>query len=160
MALTPETIQRVLRAWIAIEVLTPQITKAGGWNNLAADRGGRVRNRKTDAQDGPTLWQPPQNEDPPPWPIRPDPSPRDDPAAVAVQTTDPDQAPGESGAPPRKDRPWYFVILAAMPAKEAFARLDAVFQDETDAASGKRATRCLPPRCACIGPSSSPAPGC
>ena len=58
--MTVEAVQSVLRSWIAIEVLTPQLTKDGGWNNVAADRGGRQRNRKTDAQDGPTLWRRPQ----------------------------------------------------------------------------------------------------
>jgi hypothetical protein len=132
MSVTPETVLCVLRSWIAIEVLTPQITKDGGWSNVAADRGGREHNRKTDAQDGPTLWQQPQDDDPPPWPLLPDPPPRSDGATITAHKAEPNQAPGPSGAPARKDRPWYSVILAAMPAKEAFARLDAVFRDETD----------------------------
>jgi hypothetical protein len=69
MAVIQETIQLVLRAWIAIEVLTPQITKDGGWNKVAAERGGRLRNRQTDAQDGPSLWRPPQDHELPPWPL-------------------------------------------------------------------------------------------
>ena len=132
MSVTPETVRCVLRSWIAIEVLTPQITKDGGWSNVAADRGGRVLNRKTDAQDGPTLWRPPQDDDPPPWLVLFDPLARAGSAGFTARSADPDQILGASGSSAKKERPWYFVILAAMPAAEAFSCLDAVFQDETD----------------------------
>jgi hypothetical protein len=131
MAVTQETIQRVLRAWIAIEVLTPQITKDGGWNKVAAERGGRLRNRQTDAQDGPSLWRPPQDHDLPPWSLLPDPPPRSpNEAAPGGQadiglTSDQDDN-------LKKDRLWYSVILGVLPARDAFAHLDAAFQDKTD----------------------------
>ena len=131
MPATIETVQCVLRSWIAIEVLTPQLTKDSGWNNVAADRGGRQRNRKTDVQDGPTLWRPPQEDDLPPWPLLSDPPP---PAGGDVAPTDEtgSLAPPNGEDPSRKPRPWYSVILGAIPAKDAFVRLDAAFQDETD----------------------------
>src|SRR5947208_12645898 len=114
MSVTPETVRCVLRSWIAIEVLTPRITNDGGWSNVAADRGGRVLNRKTDAQDGPTLWRPPQDDDPPPWLLLFDPLPRARSAGVTARSADPDQILGASGSSAKKERPWYFVILAAM----------------------------------------------
>ncbi|MBV8092310.1 MAG: ATP-binding protein [Acetobacteraceae bacterium] len=120
MFVTAETVSSVLRSWIAIEVLTPQLTKDGGWNNLAADRGGRQRNRKSDAEDGPALWQPPGDDDPPPWRIPPDAPPaQPDPISNGLQSS-------------KKERPWYSIILGALPAKDAFVRLDAAFQDQYD----------------------------
>ena len=131
MAISQETIQCVLRSWMAIEVLSPQITRDGGWSKVASERGGRVRNRKTDAQDGPSLWRPPQDHDVPPWPLLPDPPPRS-PEEVAP-ASEAETAP-TLGADDilKKDRVWYSVILGALPAKDAFNRLDAVFQDESD----------------------------
>ena len=116
---------------MAIEVLTPQITKDGGWSKIAAERGGRLRNRKTDAQDGPSLWRPPQDHDLPPWPLLPDPLPQS--ANEAGPATEANTA-QTSGADDtlKIDRLWYCVILGVLPAREAFARLDAVFQDRTD----------------------------
>src|SRR5689334_15398796 len=112
MSVTPETVGCVLRSWIAIEVLTPRITKDGGWSNLVADRGGRVRNRKTDAQDGPSLWRPPQDDDRPPWLLLFDPLPGAGRAVITARNADPNQTIGASGTSAKKDRPWYSVILA------------------------------------------------
>jgi hypothetical protein len=131
MSVTPETVRCALRAWIAIEVLTPQITRTSGWNNVAADRGGRQRNRQTDAEDGPTLWHPPQDHDLPPWRLLPDPPPPNADGGAHSMQADPGRTTDADDAS-RKARPWYSVILGALPAREAFVRLDAAFQDETD----------------------------
>jgi AAA domain len=133
MSVSPETIRCVLRSWIATEVLTPQITKGSGWGDAAAERGGRIRNRKTDADDGPTLWQSPQDNDLPSWPILPAVPPGDErEASAAGPAIEGDPVPTETGTPDRKPRPWYSIILLAMPAAAAFARLDKFFDDETD----------------------------
>ena len=44
MTITHEAARRVLRSWLAIEVLTPQVTK-DGWSGLAAERQGQQRNK-------------------------------------------------------------------------------------------------------------------
>jgi AAA domain len=131
MAVTQETIQFVLRSWIAIEVLTSQTTKDGGWNTVAAERGGRLRNRNTDAQDGPSLWRPPQDQDLPPWPLLPDPPPRSTDEVAPATEAENGQTLGADGTA-RQDRLWYSIILGVLPARDAFARLDAVFKDKAD----------------------------
>jgi hypothetical protein len=134
MSITAATVRGVLRSWIACEVLSPQITKGNGWSDVAGDRGGRIRNRKTDADDGPTLWQPPQDGDPTPWPILTE--SQDDGQHEAQGPVDPSEplpAASEAGSPrDRKLRTWYSVILAAMPAGESFERLDEFFDDQAD----------------------------
>ncbi len=133
MSVSPETIRSVLRSWIASEVLTPQITKGSGWSDVAAERSGRIRNRKTDAEDGPMLWQSPQDGDLPPWPILSGVSlGEEQKAADAERPIEGDQASNEASKSDRKERPWYSIILVAMPAAQAFARLDELFDDETD----------------------------
>lgn len=130
--MTVEVVQRVLRSWIAIEVLTPRITKDGGWNSLAADRGGRRLNRKADAKDGQALWRPPEDDDAPPWPLLPDPPPGGDEGAASAGDDAGPRPSLDDEAPSREPRPWYSVILGAIPAQDAFARLDAIFEDQTD----------------------------
>jgi hypothetical protein len=133
MSVSPETISCVLRSWIATEVLTPQITKGSGWSDVASERGGRIRNRKTDAEDGPTLWQPPQDGDLPPWPILPDvPRVEESKATASNCPAEAGRVLNEESTSDRKERLWYSVILAAIPAAKAFDRLDSVFQDEAD----------------------------
>ncbi len=81
-----------------------------------------------------------QDDDLPPWPLLPDPLLADPLRADAPEADNGAASTGEAGSGPtlnrddasRKPRPWYSVILSAIPAKEAFARLDATFQDETD----------------------------
>lgn len=133
MPVSVETIRSVLRSWIASEVLTPQITKGSGWSEVAAERGGQIRNRDTNAKEGPELWQAPQDGDRPPWKILPT-APRGDEGTEIDSAT-----PMEEGADvedaetsSRKEYPWYSIVLAAMPAEEAFKRLDGLFQDNTD----------------------------
>lgn len=134
MSTSAETVRSVLRSWIACEVLSPQITKGNGWSDLAGDRGGQIRNRKTDAHDGPTLWQPPQDGDPTPWPILTE-GQRGGQGGTQGPDSPSDLLPAviEAGNPPdRRRRPWYSIILAAMPARESFERLDELFADEAD----------------------------
>ena len=119
----PETVRQVLRSWLANEVLTPQVIR-NGWSGLAADKQGQQRNRDTPLGDDPGLWAEPNDDDPPPWPLRAEPA-----DTLANQ----DALFGiEPEGQPRRSRPWYLVILGALPAKEAFARLDAAFADNPD----------------------------
>jgi hypothetical protein len=133
MSTSAETARNVLRSWIACEVLSPQITKGNGWSDVAGDRGGRIRNRKTDTDDGPNLWQPPEDGDPTPWPIL-----TGDPTGEQRGPQDPTNLSEfmptiEAGNPTdRKLQAWYSVILAAMPAGASFERLDDFFDDEAD----------------------------
>ncbi|WP_342629718.1 AAA domain-containing protein [Nguyenibacter vanlangensis] len=141
MSVTPDTVRRVLRSWIALEVLTPQATRESGWNDLAADREGRIRNRRTDATDGPDLWQPPHPVDPTPWPILPDPP---EPPIASLESDS--KRPSEPQIP-QKERPkrrWYNVILGAMPTRKSFERLNAAIgendpdeEDKTDRSTMK-----------------------
>lgn len=133
MPVSPETIRCVLRSWIASEVLTPQITKGSGWSDVAAERGGQIRNRKTDAKDGPALWRSPQDDDRPPWKTLLAAQHGDEQGGtIAAPPIEGDWTASDAGAADRKEYPWYSIILAAMPAAEAFARLDGLFQDEMD----------------------------
>jgi len=49
---TPETAGRVIRARMAVEVLTPQGAKSD-WGSLAAEKGGQRRKLGGPAADGP-----------------------------------------------------------------------------------------------------------
>ncbi len=55
MEATPETARQVLRSWLATEVLTPQVTRAG-WSGLASEKQGQQRNRESALGDDPGLW--------------------------------------------------------------------------------------------------------
>ncbi len=120
MTSTPETAGRVIRAWMAVEVLTPQGAKSD-WGSLAAEKGGQQRN--LGGPDGPAQWEPPSDADPTPWPLletlagRPEAPPAHAPAPAADE------------AEPRR---WHVVVLAALPAQQAFAQLDAAFADAPD----------------------------
>ncbi len=132
MEATPETVRQVLRSWLATEVLTPQVTR-NGWSGLASEKQGQQRNRESNVGDDPGLWAQPGDDDPPPWPLRTQPvgSGDDQPCASEV---------GAEGEP-RRSRPWYLVILGALPAKEAFVQLDAAFADEADEDETHRRTQ-------------------
>ncbi len=86
MTPTPETAGRVIRAWMAVEVLTPQGAKSD-WGSFAAEKGGQQRNQG--GPDGPAQWEPPGDGDPTPWPLletaagRPEAPPADAPAPAA-----------------------------------------------------------------------------
>jgi len=112
MTETSDTICRVLGAWVALEVLTPQVARPS-WGALAAERGGRQRNKGTAAPDGPAYWEVPSDGDPTPWPQRPDPLPEPD---------------GGADTPRR----WYVAVLGALPAKPAYEALDGAFGDAAD----------------------------
>lgn len=112
MTETSDTIRRVLGAWVAVEVLTPQVTRPN-WGALAALRGGRQRNKGTAAPDGPAYWEVPRDGDPTPWPQRPTPPPEPD-------------------AKPDAPRRWYLAVLGALPAKPAYDALDGAFADVAD----------------------------
>ena len=131
MEASPETVRQVLRSWLAIEVLTPQVIR-NGWSGLASEKQGQQRNRASALADDPGLWAEPADDDPPPWPLRVQGERRAD-REVAAQLDAPDTQ--------RRPRPWYLVILGALPAREAFARLDAAFADEADEDETNRRTQ-------------------
>ena len=66
--MTPEAVRRVLRSWLAIEVLTPQVTK-DGWSGLAAEKQRQQRNKGTAAADDLEQWKEPSDDDATPWPL-------------------------------------------------------------------------------------------
>jgi hypothetical protein len=125
MVVTPETVRQVIRSWVAIEVLTPQLTR-NGWSGLAADRQGQLRPETPLAPNDPDDPDMPDDDDEVPWPAETSETP-DDP--------DPDD---EADTPPK--RPWYLVVLGALPAGPAFEHLDAAFSEAADDETG-RATR-------------------
>ncbi len=124
----PEMVRRVLRSWMAIEVLTPQVTK-DGWAELAAEKQGQQRNKDTAAGDDPAQWQTPQDGDPTPWPPLPE------------QPDDGETKPTESAPETERKHPWYSVILGALPARQAFERLDATFAEQADEDETNRHTK-------------------
>ena len=124
----------VLRSWLALEVLTPQVTK-DGWNGFAADKQGQQRNRQTAVPDGPDHWEAPRDADPTPWPPVPDhPEDEEQQDQVGISTLQP--APALN-----RRRPWYVVVLGALPAKQAFEALDAIFTDAADEDQTHRRTQ-------------------
>lgn len=132
MSMTPETVRQVLRSWMATEVLTPQVTR-DGWSGFAAEKQGQQRNKGAAVLDGPAQWEPPGDDDSTPWPL-------------LAERLDADQDRGEpvSGgleAAPDLPRPWYSVVLGALPARQAFDRLDAAFLDEADEDETDRRTQ-------------------
>ncbi len=131
MEATTETARQVLRSWLATEVLTPQVTR-NGWSGLASEKQGQQRNRESALGDDPGLWAEPADGDPPPWPLRMAAEPRAQQDVAAEFASD---------GKPRQPRPWYLVVLGALPAKEAFVRLDATFADEADEDKTERRTQ-------------------
>ena len=120
MTSTPETAGRVIRAWMAVEVLTPQGVKSD-WGSFAADKGGRQWN--VGGTDGPAQWTLPGDGDPTPWPLL-------EATAERLEVPPADApAPAADEAEPRR---WHVVVLAALPAQQALARLDAAFADAPD----------------------------
>src|SRR3954453_3026464 len=132
MQATHETVRQVLRSWLATEVLTPQVTP-NGWSGLASEKQGQQRNRESTVEDDPGLWTQPGDHDPPPWPLRAEPV---EPGADRIYGSEVD-----AESKPSVSRPWYLVILGALPAKEAFVRLDAAFADEADEDETNRRTQ-------------------
>ncbi len=132
MQATPETVRRVLRSWLATEVLTPQVTR-NGWSGLAAEKQGQQRNRQSTIADDPGLWAEPGDDDPPPWPIR---ATLAEPDLGHIGASD--LGAEDKPSPPRR---WYFVVLGALPAREAFVRLDAAFADDADEDETNRRTQ-------------------
>jgi hypothetical protein len=120
MVVTPETVRQVIRAWAAIEVLTPRLTK-DAWSALAADRQGQLRAESPLAPNDPDEPDMPDDYDEIPWSVEP---------AETSETEDEADADDEAEAPPA--RPWYLVVLGALPAGPAFERLDAAFADDAD----------------------------
>ncbi|MGE4048936.1 MAG: DEAD/DEAH box helicase, partial [Acetobacteraceae bacterium] len=82
--------------------------------------------------DDPGQWETPGDDDLTPWPLL-----LEKPEAEEVEVA--------SVADPALDtnevRPWYSVVLGAMPAKQAFERLDAAFSDEADEEETNRRTQ-------------------
>jgi hypothetical protein len=131
METTPEMARQVLRSWLATEVLTPQVTR-NGWSGLASEKQGQQRNRDSALGDDPGLWAEPADDDPPPWPLRMAAEPRAELYAAAEFAFE---------DKPRQPRPWYLVVLGALPAQEAFIQLDAAFADEADEDETERRTQ-------------------
>ena len=107
MVATPESVRQVIRAWLAIEVLSPRLTKAG-WSGLAADRQGQLRPERPLAPNDPDEADMPDDYDAIPWAAE---------APESEEDADPDD---ETGAQPK--RPWYLVVLGSVPAGLAFGK--------------------------------------
>nr|WP_294552516.1 AAA domain-containing protein [uncultured Rhodopila sp.] len=125
MVVTPETVRRVIRSWLAIEVLTPHRIKAG-WSGLAADRHGQLRAESPLAPNDPGEPDMPDDYDEIPW------------AADASETPDDPDPDDEADTQPK--RPWYLVVLGASPARLAFEHLDAAFSEAADDGETGRVT--------------------
>lgn len=132
MTPTPETVRQALRSWLAIEVLTPLVTK-DGWSGWAAEKQGQQRNRRTVAPDDSGLWAAPTDDDLTPWPLLSAPGQEGDAQAEPVA--------GHEAPNPDQPRPWYSVVLGALPAKQALQRLDATFSDAADEDETHRRTQ-------------------
>jgi len=136
MDVTPDTVRQVLRSWLATEVLTPQDAK-DGWSGLAAEKQGQQRNKGIAAANDPAQWEVPLDDDATPWPVL---SERlgleGDQDALVLDKLHAD--PERVGPHPR---PWYSVILGALPTRQAFKRLDAAFSDEADEDETNRHTQ-------------------
>jgi hypothetical protein len=111
---TPDTIRKVVRSWMTMEVLAPRITK-DGWSGFAAEKGGRQRNKASATANCAAYWASPGDDDETPWPLLPEHPDHED------QPDDPDR--------PRR---WFYVVLGAIPAALAFERVDAAFSDDAD----------------------------
>ncbi|MFL5337342.1 MAG: DEAD/DEAH box helicase [Geminicoccaceae bacterium] len=131
MTMTPDAVRRVLRSWVAIEVLTPQVTK-DGWSGLAAERQGQQRNKGTVAPDDPGQWEAPGDDDATPWPLLAERPKEEAQAALLPEQTAPDRD---------QPRPWYSVVLGALPARRALERLDATFSETADEDETHRRTQ-------------------
>ncbi|MEE4454668.1 DEAD/DEAH box helicase [Novosphingobium resinovorum] len=132
----PDTVRNALRSWIGVEILTPGIVEEGGWNGYAQVIGGQLRNRATEAQTGQSLWDTPEDDDIAPWfgEMQTDIAGGEEPIATTEQHP---VSPGHHDAPQArreqlKPRPWYKIVLAAMPTAGAMKFLDGVFGDEVD----------------------------
>jgi hypothetical protein len=132
MHATPETVRRVLQSWLATEVLTPQVIR-NGWSGLAAEKQGQQRNRQSTAADDPGLWTEPGDDAPPPWQLRTEPSLPESGQLYGSE-------PGAEDKP-RPPRPWFYIVLGALPAREAFVRMDAAFADDADEDETDRRTQ-------------------
>ena len=98
MVVTSDTVRQVLRSWLAIEVLTPEVTK-DSWSGLAADKEGQQRNKRTAAANDPANWEIPGDEDTTPWPLLAErPEVDESQGGPAVDKPEPD---------PNQPRPWY-----------------------------------------------------
>lgn len=117
MVVKPETVRQVIRAWLAIEVLTPHRIK-DGWGALAADKRGQLREEPPLAPNDPDEPDMPDDYDDIPW------------AAETSDTEDDPDPDDEPESPP--PRPWYLVVLGALPARQAFEHLDAAFSEAAD----------------------------
>ncbi|WP_144404732.1 hypothetical protein [Belnapia sp. F-4-1] len=124
MITTPEAVQGVLRSWLAIEVLTPQITK-NGWSGIAAEKQGQQRNRRLADYDDPGRWEAPSDDDATPWPLLTERSLKDEAQASLL----PEQVTLNLDQP----RPWYSVVLGALPARQALEHLGATFSEYASA---------------------------
>ncbi|RYF20664.1 MAG: hypothetical protein EOO77_07555, partial [Oxalobacteraceae bacterium] len=138
----PDEIRRVLRAWCAVEVLTPGKVEEGGWSSFAQAQRGQLAHRAQGA--GVPAWHPPHDDDPTPWP----PAVEVQLNAGGIETVDCSVTTRDTtaikasvepsiaatiSAKRREPRAWYKIVLAALPTRDAMRRLDAVFEDQPDA---------------------------
>lgn len=140
-----DNIRHVLRAWRAVEVLTPGKAEDGGWSVFAQTFRGELAHRAGGSENDSPYWEAPCDDDRTPWadtmavPSAEEVSATDaleeagdvDDDVDAAQPVDLNPA-GATTAKRRERRPWYKIVLAAMPAAEAMGRLDAVFEDQAD----------------------------
>ena len=131
MATTAEIVRKILRSWLALEVLTPQVIR-NGWGALAADRGGQQQNKETATPDDPRQWEAPGDDELPPWPL--------DVRRSQTRGGDSETLPSQPVPDRDQTRPWYLVVLGALPARQAFECLDTAFSDEADEDETNRQT--------------------
>lgn len=140
-----DPIRQLLRAWRAVEVLTPGKVEEGGWNAFAQTFRGELAHRDGGSENGRPYWEGPYDDDITPWaPSSAVPPCEELPASGGREeprecedgvdgAQPPEPAPAEAiSAKRRVRRPWYKVVLGAMPAADAMQRLDAVFDDPAD----------------------------
>lgn len=140
-----DSIRQVLRAWRAVEVLTPGKVEEGGWSGFAQTFRGELAHRSVGSENGRPYWEAPHDDDTTPWPpakavslseellaisVRQEPTERED---GVDEEKPPEPASAEAHTAKRRvRRPWYKVVLGAMPAADAMRRLDTVFDDPAD----------------------------
>ena len=137
----PDKTRRVLRAWAAVEVLTPGKVEEGGWSAFAQAQPGQVVNRAYDVHGVRAFWEAPSDHDATPWlaEVQTGQEYREPDGKAGVLSKEGNAADqqGQCDAavvPARRAGPraWYKIVLGAMPAANAMKHLDLVFEEQPD----------------------------